>query len=112
LALPTAPFIGLPIGNIKPRRLGFAPPCPRGFDRLRIFTVEQQHKALIGRGVFRHGSALDQEPHPRAIGICLVYGQQDRVLGGLTVAPGSVRQECIVPPSPQMRIEPVDALVG
>ena len=51
------------------------------------------------------------QQHGRTIRIFGTSGQHDRLLGRFGIAGGAMRQECVVAPGPQMRIERFDALL-
>src|SRR5262249_29027915 len=111
-ALPAARFVPLPIGALQAPALGLAPLRPRRPAHLRVPAVGHPHDAGVVRGIGGNGCALDQEAHRRTIGIAVVYGQQNRLLACLAVAPGAVRQKAIIGVGPQVRVERVDPLLG
>ena len=112
LTPPTALLVGLPIRHLKPRRFRLAPARAGGVDGVRILAVEKEHHALIGGDILRHQRPLDKEAHHRAVRIVIVDRQQNRLLRGFRLTPGTVRQKGIVAPGPQMRVERLDAFFG
>ena len=47
-ALPAAPLVGLPVGDLKSPRLAIGPGAPRRGQRLAIVAVEDQHHPVVG----------------------------------------------------------------
>src|SRR5262249_14713900 len=53
VGLPTAVFVGLPVGCLEPLGLRFTPAHACCSDRLFVLVVEDQNDALVGVGVVR-----------------------------------------------------------
>ena len=112
MPLPAAVLVGLPVGGLGTASFGLIPAQASYFNGFRIVAVEQQYDALIISGIRYQIRAIDEEAYRRTIRIFGTGGQHDRLLRGFGISGGGVRQECVVTPGPQMRIERLHTLFG
>ena len=66
-------------------------------------NINPAHRGLFTQKAKAAGKPVqeyaNEEAHAGAVGIFLVDGQDNRLFGGLGVAPGAVRQKCVIAPS-------------
>src|SRR5579862_6582346 len=86
--LPTAPFVGLPIGYVESPRLAVGPGLPRCGKRIRILAIEQHDDAVVDVCVCRQSGIVDQKPHIGPIRIAVLDNEDDRLILNVGDAPG------------------------
>ena len=77
-------------------------------DRLGVMAVEQVDAALVTFERSGHG-AIDQEADPRAIGVVVAGGQEDRLVGRVGVAGRRMGEKALIAPGPQQAVQRLDA---
>src|SRR5437763_16300425 len=60
--LPPAPFVGLPIGDLKAARFAILPGAPRRRECIAVVTVKDHHHPLVAISFSRTSCVIDQEP--------------------------------------------------
>src|SRR5580698_7614527 len=108
--LPTTPFIGLPIGYVESPPLAVGPGLTRCGKSIHVIAVEQENDAVIGIGVCRQRSIVDQKSHIGLIRIAVLDDEDNRVILSVADTPGRVRQERVLTIGPQMSVQRLGAL--
>ena len=98
--LPSAPLVGLPIGDLEAARLAIGPNAARSSQRIGVVAVKNQHQPLVAAAIRGQRRVVDQEPDIGPIRIALLDLEDDRLVLRIAGAPGRVRQKRIVAVGP------------